>query len=114
MASAAGRAVIADSSRIEKTRVPSGSRSSSSSSTGSAQKVSVCSPSVITSPGRSRRASRTGSPFSSVPFLLRRSLTQKPSSRCSITAWWRDSHWSGRKMSLSRERPIVTRALASG
>ncbi len=83
--SAAGRAVIDDSSRTEKTRVPSGSLSSSSSAA-SAQKVRVCSPRVITSPGRSRRESRTGSPFSRVPFLLLRSLTQKPSSRCSITA----------------------------
>ena len=105
--SIAGRVLIADSSRTEKTRVPSGSRSSSSSPAASAQKVSVCSPRVITSPGRRRRQSRTGSPFSSVPFLLLRSLTQKPSPRCSIAAWWRESHWSGRKMSLSRERPIV-------
>ena len=72
----AGRVLIAESSRTEKTRVPSGSRSSSSSSSASAQKVRVCSPRVITSPGRSRRQSRTGSPFSSVPFLLLRSLTQ--------------------------------------
>ncbi len=75
-ASIAGRVLIAESSRTEKTRVPSGSRSSSSSPPSSAKKVSVCSPSVITSPGRSRCHSRTGSPFSSVPFLLLRSLTQ--------------------------------------
>jgi hypothetical protein len=112
--SMAGRVLMADSSRTEKTRVPSGSRSSSSSAPASAQNVSVCSPRVMTSPGRRRRHSRTGSPFSNVPFLLLRSPTQKPPSRCSIAAWWRDSHWSGRKMSLSRDRPIDTRSLASG
>ena len=74
--SMAGRVLIAESSFTEKTRVPSGSRSSSSGSAASTQKVRVCSPSVITSPGRRRRQSRTGSPFSSVPFLLLRSATQ--------------------------------------
>ena len=53
--------------------VPSGSTASSSPS--SVQKVRLCSPSVMTSPSRSRRSSFTGWPFRSVPFLLWRSRT---------------------------------------
>src|SRR5688572_20595293 len=56
----------------------------------------------------------TESPFSRVPFLLPRSTTKNPSPSLRISAWWRDSHWSGRKMSLSRERPMVTRSLTMG
>jgi hypothetical protein len=52
-------------------------------------------------------------PFSSVPFLLPRSTRKKPPSFLRISAWWRDSHWSGRNTSFSRERPIVMRSLSS-
>src|SRR5947209_13642567 len=31
-----------------------------------------------------------------------------------MAAWWRESHWSGRKTSLLRARPIVTRGFESG
>ena len=31
-----------------------------------------------------------------------------------ISAWWRDSHWSGKTRSLRLERPIVTTGLLRG